>query len=148
MTTEGNSDDAMLRQSNGEWRSQRILVVDDNVDSAELLEISLELRGHIVEAAYDARSALEAIESFAPDVVLLDIGLPDLDGYELAIRLREHPNARGARLIAVTGWGQSRDVARASEHGIDAHLIKPFDMNVLFDLISRSPRRGNEPGQA
>jgi len=115
---------------------RRVLVVDDNVDAAEMTQMVLELKGHVVTTAMDARSALDVIESFCPEVVLLDIGLPDLDGYELAIRLRQHPNARHARFVAVTGWDQPSDLARSRAQGFVAHLAKPFAMDALLDVVA------------
>lgn len=124
--------------------SRRVLVVEDNADSADLMQMVLELRGHVAMAAYDGESALELVETFSPDVVLLDIGLPDIDGYELATRLRQRPNARHARLVAVTGWGQGVDHARSREHGFVAHLTKPVDAAVVLELIAAVPSRDDE----
>ena len=113
----------------------RVLVVDDNTDSAEMMGALLEMHGHDVRIAHDGRSALRAAEDFLPDAALLDIGLPDLDGYELARRLREDPRTRRVRLIAVTGWGQDGDRARAQDAGFDAHLTKPADPDVVLAAV-------------
>lgn len=113
----------------------RILVVDDNIDSAEMMGTLLELHGHDVRIAHDGRSALRAAQEFVPDAVLLDIGLPDLDGYEVARRLRQDPVTQRVRLIAVTGWGQDGDRARAQDAGFDAHLTKPADPDVVLAAV-------------
>jgi CheY-like chemotaxis protein len=128
--------------------SRRVLVVEDNADSADLMRMILELRGHVAMAVYDGQAALELIETFAPDVVLLDIGLPDIDGYELATRLRQRPNALHARLVAVTGWGQGVDHARSREHGFVAHLTKPVDAAVVLEIIGAVPPRGDNTYRA
>jgi CheY-like chemotaxis protein len=125
-----------------------VLVVEDNADSADLMRMILEMRGHVAMAVYDGQAALELIETFAPDVVLLDIGLPDIDGYELATRLRQRPNARHARLVAVTGWGQGVDHARSREHGFVAHLTKPVDAAVVLEIIGAVPPRGDNTYRA
>lgn len=119
--------------------ARRVLVVDDNQDSADMMQMALELRGHVVATAYDGQSALAMVEQFHPEVVLLDIGLPDLDGYELAERLGQHPNACKARLVAVTGWGEM-DHARAGAQGFAAHLVKPVDASDVLDLVATAPR--------
>ena len=110
-------------------RGQRVLVVDDNVDAAALLADWLRASGHSPEVAHDGPSALQLAVTFRPDVALLDIGLPVMDGYELARRLR----AQGGRLrlIAVTGYGQAADRVRAREAGFDAHLVKPLEFDAL-----------------
>lgn len=113
----------------------RILVVDDNVDAANSLEQLLALQGHRTAAAYNAVEALSMVETFAADIVLLDIGLPDIDGYEVARRMRTADSER--RLIAVTGYGQARDVQLALEAGFDAHLTKPVTLNELESLMSQ-----------
>jgi CheY-like chemotaxis protein len=119
-------------------RPRRILVVDDNADAAESLAASLELCGHITHVEHDATSALSSAEVFGPEVALLDLGLPDLDGYELAGRLREHPRLRGVRLIAVTGYGRAADRERTTAAGFDAHYVKPVAIEELLDAIERA----------
>jgi CheY-like chemotaxis protein len=106
---------------------RRILVVDDNVDGLETLATLLELSGHEVRTASDGPAALTAAAEFRPEVVLLDIGLPGMDGYEVARRLRANPLFNGARLIALTGWGQDSDRDRSHDAGFDLHLVKPVD---------------------
>jgi PAS domain S-box-containing protein len=115
---------------------QRVLVVDDNIDAADSLRLVLDLQGHETEVAYDPPSALMAVERFAPDCVLLDIGLPGIDGYETARRIRSLPAGGRARLIAVTGWGQQEDKQRAWAAGFDAHLTKPVDSVAVAALLA------------
>lgn len=104
----------------------RILVVDDNEDAAAGLSLLLELDGHVVRAAHDGHAALEAAEEFAPDIVILDIGLPGMDGYEVARRLRERAEGPRATLIALTGYGLEEDRRRSIEAGFDHHVVKPI----------------------
>jgi signal transduction histidine kinase/ActR/RegA family two-component response regulator len=113
----------------------RILVVDDNQDGAQSLAMLLELQGNAVHTVYDGPQAVEAITLFHPDVVLLDIGLPTLNGYETARLLRAHPESRNALIIALTGWGQEEDRRRSREAGFDHHLVKPVDLHVLEQLL-------------
>lgn len=127
--------------------ARRVLVVDDNQDSADMMQMALELRGHVVLTAYDGRSALDVVEQFKPEVVLLDIGLPDFDGYELAERLGQHPNACHARLVAVTGWGEM-DHARPGARGFSAHLVKPVAASDVLELVATAPRTDGELGVA
>jgi two-component system CheB/CheR fusion protein len=108
-------------------QTRRILVVDDNADGLETLAMLLELSGHEVRTASDGPGALTAASEFRPDVILLDIGLPGMDGYEVAGRLRTDPALRGVRLIALTGWGQDTDRERSRGAGFDLHLVKPVD---------------------
>jgi CheY-like chemotaxis protein/two-component sensor histidine kinase len=116
---------------------RRILVVEDNVDSARTLGMLLEIMGHEVRVAHDGESALEAAPGFAPQVVLCDIGLPGMDGYEVARRLRALPGLRGAVLVAQTGWGQEEDRRRAASAGYDHHLVKPIDPDALNELLAQ-----------
>ena len=118
----------------------RILVVDDNRDAAESLRMLLEAGGHSVKTAYDGPSALKRVEAFRPDVVLLDLGLPGMDGVEVARRTRGTPHGRHVHIVAVTGWGQDEDKARTSEAGFDGHLTKPIDAQDLASLFSRFAR--------
>jgi PAS domain S-box-containing protein len=110
---------------------RRILVVDDNLDAADTLVMMLRLDGHEVQAVYRGQDALEKIGSFRPQIVLLDIGLPELNGYEIARRIRSLPDGKHVRLIALTGYGQDEDRARAVEAGFDDHLVKPVESAVL-----------------
>ena len=115
-----------------------VLVVDDNMDSAESLSMLLQLLGNNVSSAYDGEQALEMANELKPDVVLLDIGLPKLNGYEVAKRIRLEPWGRNAILIAITGWGQAEDKALSREAGFDHHLVKPVDPDALTTLIQKS----------
>ena len=110
---------------------RRVLVVDDNADSATSLAMLLKFQGHEAMAVYGAKDALAQVESFQPEVALLDIGLPEMDGYELAKRLRATPELEGLRLIALTGYGQAEDRQRALAAGFDEHLVKPVDLPAL-----------------
>jgi PAS domain S-box-containing protein len=116
----------------------RILVVDDNADAAHSLKLLLELDGHEVEAALSSADALARMHAFKPQVVLLDIGLPQMDGYEVARRIRAAPELAGVRLIALTGYGQAEDKERAKSCGFDDHLIKPVDYSALQRALKRS----------
>lgn len=122
------------RPSTAGERPLRILVVDDNADAAEMLAEALRALGHTVETAEDGPSALRVAPELRPDVAVLDIGLPVMDGYELAERLRQSAGAP-ARLIAVTGYGQPEDRARGVVAGFDAHLVKPIDLHALEKAI-------------
>jgi CheY-like chemotaxis protein/nitrogen-specific signal transduction histidine kinase len=116
-------------------RRYRILVVDDNVDSAESMAFLLKFSGHEVQIAHDGPSAIETALLFLPQVLLLDIGLPGMSGYEVARRLRERPEMRNAALLALTGYGQEEDRRRSKEAGFDHHLVKPVDPKLLETLI-------------
>ena len=132
--------DSPSRPSQANLRQRRILIVDDNEDAAELMAASLELKGHTTVVAHDGPVALRLVEPFNPDIALLDIGLPVMDGYELARRLRTGERA-GLKLIAVTGYGQETDRQRALAVGFDAHLVKPVRMEQLVSLIDELTRR-------
>ncbi len=125
-------------RAGGRWR---VLVVDDNQDSARSQARLLTLLGQEVEVAFDGAAALERFAGFRPDVVLLDIGLPGMDGYEVARRLRAMPGGADALLIAQTGWGQEEDRRASAAAGFDAHLVKPIDTQAL--LRSVEARRGS-----
>ena len=116
--------------------SRRVLVVDDNRDSVETMALLLHLWGHEVRTAYDGPSALALAAEYRPDVVLLDIGLPGMNGYEVAKRLREIPGLEKSVLVAVTGYGQESDRQRARKAGFDRHLVKPVEPTALQDLLA------------
>jgi CheY-like chemotaxis protein/anti-sigma regulatory factor (Ser/Thr protein kinase) len=116
-------------------RRQRVLVVDDNADGANTLAEVVEMLGHAAEVAYDGASALEKARAKSPDLVLCDIGLPGMDGYEVARRLRAL-GADGMRLVALSGFAKSEDVRRATEAGFDAHIAKPCDAAEIQRLLS------------
>jgi len=115
----------------------RILIVDDNHDSADMLAMLLQFAGHETFAAHDGSAAVEAAATLDPDVIVLDIGLPILNGYEAARRIRKQAGQhRRPLLIALTGWGQDEDCRRSAEAGFDAHLVKPVDDAVLGRLLA------------
>jgi CheY-like chemotaxis protein len=113
----------------------RVIVVDDNRDAADSCAVLLGLSGHDVQSAYSGSRALALAETFHPHVLLLDIGLPDVNGYELARNIRAAPWGRGVVLIAVTGWGQTEDRRRAFDAGFDHHLTKPIAPESLEVLL-------------
>ena len=115
---------------------RRILIVDDNRDAAISLGMLLELSGYEIETAYDGSASIDAAARFQPQVILLDIGLPGLDGYEVARRMRSEPWGKQATLVAVTGWGQAEDRERSKAAGFDAHLVKPVDHDALVKLLA------------
>jgi CheY-like chemotaxis protein len=117
-------------------KSFRILVVDDNHDSALSQAMMLSIMGHETRTAHDGESAVASAESFLPDVVLLDIGLPKLNGYEVAQRIREKPWGASMFLIAVTGWGQEEDRQRSTEVGLNVHMVKPVEPAALEKLLA------------
>jgi signal transduction histidine kinase len=121
--------------------SRRILIVDDNTDAAEMLAIMVGGWGHETRVVFDGPAALAAAPQFQPEVVLLDLGLPTLDGYETGRRLRQTDAGRTALIVAVTGWGQEQDIARSRAAGFDRHLVKPVAPQVLRALIADLPRR-------
>jgi PAS domain S-box-containing protein len=123
----GTKDAGMLRR--------RILVVDDNRDATETLAKVLELGGHEVHTAHDGLEAVDVAAKLQPDAVLLDIGLPKLNGYDAARRIREQPGGKDVFLVALTGWGQPEDRRRAQDAGFDAHLVKPVDHAHLAKLL-------------
>jgi CheY-like chemotaxis protein len=115
---------------------QRILVVEDNRDSADSLRLLLEYSGHEVAVAYSGHDGVQAAERYQPDVVLCDIGLPGLDGYGVARKLRDNPATAKARLIAVTAYGQDEDRRRSHEAGFEQHLVKPVDPDALRRVLN------------
>lgn len=118
--------------------SRRVLVVDDNQDSAETIAMLIELWGHQARIVHNGPAALAEAPEWRPQVVLLDIGLPGIDGYEVARRLRQEPAMAGVMLVAMTGYGQERDRRMSSEAGFDHHLVKPVDPEVLQKLLAGS----------
>lgn len=116
--------------------ARRVLVVDDNEDAADSLAMLLTVRGDQVRIAYDGAEAVVAEQDFIPEVVLLDIGLPKISGYDVARRIRS-TRGNGVLIIAITGWGQEEDRRRAREAGFDHHFTKPVDFDRLLDLLDR-----------
>lgn len=117
-------------------RSIRVLIVDDNEDAGRTLADALREEGHEVRVAFDGPEALEIAESFDPEIALLDIGLPVMDGYELARRFQRHPRLRHVPLVALTGYGQANDRERSKQVGFAAHLVKPVAFEIVRDLVS------------
>ncbi|MFI5327532.1 MAG: ATP-binding protein, partial [Candidatus Rokuibacteriota bacterium] len=116
-------------------RSWRVLVVEDSADARQSLRLLLELAGHEVEAAADGPSGLARLRTFRPDVALIDLGLPGMDGYAVARAAREQPETRAIRLVAVTGYGQAEDRRRALAAGFDLHVTKPVDAGMLDEML-------------
>jgi len=116
--------------------ARRVLIVDDNQDGAESLALLVEMNGHDIFLAHDGLEAIEAAERIRPDVVLLDIGLPSLNGYEVCQRIREKPWGKGLILVALTGWGQEEDRRKSKEAGFNAHLVKPVDYDALMKVLA------------
>jgi signal transduction histidine kinase/DNA-binding response OmpR family regulator len=127
---------------------RRVLVVDDNADAADSIAAYLRLEGHVVKTATDGHEALECMQVFAPQVVVLDIGLPGVSGYEVARKLREDGSTRDALLIAVTGYGQKEDRVRAAESGFDCHFVKPADPRDIQATIEAGRPDAMEVGPA
>jgi CheY-like chemotaxis protein len=114
---------------------RRILIADDNRDAAQSLAMLLELEGHDVTVVHDGHAAVEAFKEFRPEVVLLDIGMPGLDGYEVARTVRQDTLGRAVKLVALTGWGQDRDKARALAAGFNHHFTKPVEPGRISELL-------------
>jgi CheY-like chemotaxis protein len=113
----------------------RVLVVDDNRDAADVLADALNAAGYEARTAYDAPAALEVARSFRPTVAMLDLGLPVMDGYELARHLRAHADTAGVRLVAVTGYGQPADRELSRQAGFEEHLVKPLDFTTIVSIL-------------
>jgi CheY-like chemotaxis protein len=128
-------EDAVAGPEGARGPGRRILVVDDNRDGAESLAMMLRLLGHEVRTAHDGLEALEAAKGFQPEVVLMDVGMPRLNGLEATRRLREQPWGKDLVVIALTGWGQEGDRERSREAGCDGHLVKPVNLPDLQKLL-------------
>lgn len=115
--------------------NKRILVIDDNVDATDSLSLLLEFSGHTTDKAYDGVSGIKTAEEFKPEIILLDIGLPDINGYEVAKKIRQSPWGKSMYLIATTGWGQDKDKQLAIDAGFDKHLTKPINFQELNSLL-------------
>ncbi len=116
--------------------SRRILVIDDDHDVADSFAMLLEALGEIVRVAYSGDEGLKVLEDFKPQVVFLDLGMPDMDGYETARRIRSLPNSRGVKIIALTGWGPEQTHARVRAAGFDYHLTKPARLEEFGSLLN------------
>jgi PAS domain S-box-containing protein len=118
-------------------RGVRVMIADDNQDAADMLKVMLEMQGHTVTIAHDGMAALELAKSFQPDLALLDIGMPVMNGYELAKAMRRLPQLQGTALVAVTGWGAKEDRDRTRNAGFDFHLTKPVSLEALVGLMTK-----------
>lgn len=114
----------------------RVLVVDDNVDAADSFAMLLQLNGQDAQVAYEGPAALVLAEQEPPDIVFLDLGMPKMDGYEVARAFRSHPALKGVTLVALTGWGQPEDRQRTKDAGFDYHLVKPVEAESLYKLMA------------
>jgi CheY-like chemotaxis protein len=124
----------------------RLLVVDDNKDAANSLAALLRLQGHEVRVAHDGSSGLEIAKAYRPEMIFLDIGMPEMDGYEVARRLRNDQDLKNIVLAALTGWGQQADRQRTTEAGFDHHLVKPADSKIVESLVADLHQPGLAPG--
>ena len=115
-------------------------MVDDNVDAAATLSALLESAYHEIRIAHSGQDALAAVDAFKPDIVFLDIGMPDMNGFEVAQHIRGNPQAGNPVLVALTGWGGDRDRQRSKKAGFDEHLTKPADLALIEDMLSRVMR--------
>ena len=135
---------AAPRESKGQpagFTPRRILVVDDHVNAADSLAMLLSMSGHEVRTAYDGHSGLEQAAQFKPEVIFLDLGMPGMDGYETARRVRQLSGLEHVKLVALTGWGQEEDRRRTQEAGFDAHLVKPVNPAALQELMASGSAR-------
>ena len=126
---------ALARNAAAMTVPRRVLVVDDNIDAAESIAVLLSLSGHEVQTAHDGHAALRIALSFRPEFIFLDIGMPGLDGFAVAQRLRGEPGFEKVRIIAVTGYGTEQDRRRCLESGFDQHYLKPVDPKFLESLL-------------
>ena len=115
---------------------RRVLIADDNIDAATSLSLVLQMMGNEVRVAHDGLDALAVAEAFRPDAVLLDIGMPAMNGYEVCRKLRERPATKDVMIVALTGWGQEDDRKRSREFGFDQHLVKPVEPRMLEDVLA------------
>jgi len=118
-------------------------VVEDNVDAAHMLELALTLEGHEVRLAFDGHDAIEAAASFRPEVVILDIGLPRMNGYDAARAIRQLPGLADVHIIAMTGYGQVSDHEKSRGAGFDAHLVKPVPLDALLRTLAAGRARSD-----
>jgi signal transduction histidine kinase len=123
----------------------RVLLADDNVDAAQTLAMLLEILGHEVRYVHDGEAAVQAVDPFDPHLVVLDIGMPKLNGYEVCERLRQLPRGQERTVVAVTGWGQPQDLRRSQQAGFDSHLVKPIDPQALNAIIAGLLAKGVPP---
>ena len=126
----------------GSTQPRRVLLVDDSVDAAEAMSMLLETLGHEVRVMHDGPSALAVVDDFTPDVVILDIGLPGMDGFEVAREMRTRAVTKTALLIALTGYGADSDKQKARDAGFDHHLVKPVSFTAIETVIAASSAGG------
>ena len=136
-TADPQSRPADLEPGTGAVAGRRLLIVDDNRDAADSLALLLGLEGHEVRVAYAGRPAIEVAHEFKPELAILDLGLPDLSGYDVARLLRQDPALARIELIALTGWGQEEHRKRALEAGFDHHVTKSVDLDQLARLLGK-----------
>jgi CheY-like chemotaxis protein len=122
-----------------ESAARRILIVEDNQDSALSLKMLLEVLGHVVDVVHDGEEAIASAAALRPNVILMDIGLPGLSGYDAARRIRSDCKGSPLVIIALTGWGQEEDRRRSADAGIDHHLVKPLDLAKLRQILASAP---------
>ena len=140
------ADDVRVRLARGGPPDpRRCLVVEDNIDAARMLELALTLEGHEVRLALDGRDAVEIAAAFEPDVVILDIGLPRMNGYETARAIRALPGLSDVRIVGVTGYGQPSDLERSHDAGFDTHLVKPVELDLLLEHVSAGRTSSEHP---
>jgi CheY-like chemotaxis protein/anti-sigma regulatory factor (Ser/Thr protein kinase) len=120
----------------GRLEQRTVLIIEDNDDTRDVLRFMLEVEGARVETAAAGETGVRAADAFQPEIILCDIGLPDIDGMEVARRIRSHPDLARVRLIALTGYGQTEDVRQAVDAGFDAHLTKPINLDQLLALLT------------
>jgi len=123
-------------------RSRRVLVVDDNVDAAEIMAMLLEFLGHQVQIAHDGVTGFKAAWTFRPDIVLLDVGLPSMNGYEVARCLRREPETAKIFLVALTGYGREEDRRLSKEAGFNVHVLKPLGIDALRSILAQAESVG------
>jgi two-component system CheB/CheR fusion protein len=114
--------------------------VDDNVDAAFMLSVALKNKGHHVHATHGAREAIDMVDTFRPEFIFMDIGMPEMDGYEACLQLRNRPGLSGTRIIALTGWGQAEDRRKSTSAGFDAHLVKPVTIRDIEAILADADR--------
>jgi CheY-like chemotaxis protein len=131
--------------SNEAERQIRVLMADDNRDAVDSMAMVLKMSGYEVSLAYSGKAALEMAQQHRPDVVILDIGMPDMNGHEVAAAIRQQPWGRAMHLIAITGWGEDKDKERTRGAGFDLHLTKPVDIDQLEEQLA-GYARSRQPG--
>jgi PAS domain S-box-containing protein len=138
--TQKHAQERSNRVGRNEPAAKRILIVDDNVDAADAMALLLELEGHAVRVAYGGAQGIAEFEQDTPEILLLDLGMPDMDGYEVAKRVGERAGAQGCKLVAITGWGQETDLERTKKAGFSAHLVKPVTLDSVRKMIREFDR--------